>query len=371
MSPMGEAFYPTLSGKPDNHPDFTPYSPVCLYESSFSSLHSNWFMSDSDEQVSSFNIPFNYDNALITPVSLTQPLTVNTKSPYCSPREMEIKLSPSELSQELDLFSPEEEHQSDGRRSPMRYKDPHRRLHISTSDQSYPGSPCVPSPPYFGSYGVSATPSLVQSESSPTMQQSPNMHNSSSANAMNSDSRITRLPTPTQTHLRRPGEPIHIAPNPSSMEPSIHHDPFRQTALAPLHTLGIQGPVASYKPYSNPVASFPAKNHRKRKQSCQAGDILLSGDMTFEEQVLMQLTEVDRLPWKEVSVKFRERTGKDMRVPALQMRKKRLVERLRVWTPTDVHYPPPLPERQQPYHRPNANSSMTGTSFASGYSVLR
>ena len=93
--------------------------------------------------------------------------------------------------------------------------------------------------------------------------------------------------------------------------------------------------------------------------------------MTFEEQILMQLTEVDRLPWKEVAIKFKERTGKDMRVPALQMRKKRLMERLRVWTPTDVHYPPPLPDRQQLYLRPNANSSMIGTSFASGYSVLR
>jgi len=49
----------------------------------------------------------------------------------------------------------------------------------------------------------------------------------------------------------------------------------------------------------------------------------------------MQLTEVDRLPWKEVMVKYQEKTGKSLKVPALQMRKKRLVERLRVWTPSD------------------------------------
>jgi hypothetical protein len=61
--------------------------------------------------------------------------------------------------------------------------------------------------------------------------------------------------------------------------------------------------------------------------------------MSRDEQVLMRLTEVDCLPWKQVAVKFREETGKAMKVPALQMRKKRLVERLRVWTVSDVLSP--------------------------------
>jgi len=370
MSSMGEGFYSTLSVRPDHHADFTPYSAVCFYESFSTPKHLSWVLSDSEEQVSSFNIPYSYDDSLNPPSSFTQSLTVDTKSAYCSPTDMEVKLSPPELSPSVDLFSAEEEHPSDGRKSPMRYKDPHRRLHISTSNSSYPNSPCIPSPPYFGSYGVSATPSLVPSESSPTMNQSPKTLSTNLAGGSSSDSRHTRLPTPTQTPLRRPGDPIRIAPNPPSMEPSLHNDPFRQNSLAPLHSLGFQGAPAAYKPYSNAVGGFPGKNHRKRKASGQVGEILLSGDMTFEEQILMQLTEVDRLPWKEVAIKFKERTGKDMRVPALQMRKKRLMERLRVWTPTDVHNPLPLPHRQQLY-RPNANSSMTGTSFASGYSVPR
>jgi len=58
--------------------------------------------------------------------------------------------------------------------------------------------------------------------------------------------------------------------------------------------------------------------------------------MNFEEQILMDLAQVKKLPWKEVAEKFCEKTGKNMRVPALQMRRKRLVDRLRVWTPADV-----------------------------------
>jgi hypothetical protein len=65
--------------------------------------------------------------------------------------------------------------------------------------------------------------------------------------------------------------------------------------------------------------------------------------MTTEEQILMQLTEQQNLPWKEVAARFKEQTGKAMKVPALQMRKKRLVERLRVWTPSEVKYPALLP----------------------------
>lgn len=58
--------------------------------------------------------------------------------------------------------------------------------------------------------------------------------------------------------------------------------------------------------------------------------------MSSEEKVLIQLTEKENLPWKEVAIRFKEQTGKTIKVPALQMRKKRLVERLRVWTRSEV-----------------------------------
>jgi hypothetical protein len=75
---------------------------------------------------------------------------------------------------------------------------------------------------------------------------------------------------------------------------------------------------------------------RKTPEAGLEGDILLSSDLTYEEHLLLQLTEQEQLPWKEVAIRFNEKTGKVMKVPALQMRKKRLIERLRVWTDTEV-----------------------------------
>jgi len=82
---------------------------------------------------------------------------------------------------------------------------------------------------------------------------------------------------------------------------------------------------------------LPAR--RKRKSSTKDsldGEVVISTEMTGEEQILYQLAVEDKLPpWKEVAIKYKEQTGRLMNVPALQMKKKRLVERLRVWTPSD------------------------------------
>jgi hypothetical protein len=65
-----------------------------------------------------------------------------------------------------------------------------------------------------------------------------------------------------------------------------------------------------------------------------------SGDINAEEQLLLQLSGRDKLPWKEVTDKFNKATGQEKKVAALQMRKKRLLERIRVWTDTEVVHSP-------------------------------
>jgi hypothetical protein len=42
------------------------------------------------------------------------------------------------------------------------------------------------------------------------------------------------------------------------------------------------------------------------------------------------------MPWKDIAARFQTDLGKSYQIPALQMRLKRLRERMRVWTDTDV-----------------------------------
>ncbi|KAH8596759.1 hypothetical protein B0O99DRAFT_593550 [Bisporella sp. PMI_857] len=314
---MSPSFCPQRSGQRDYLSDSTPYSAV-----------------------SSFNLPVIYDSSLVTPVSMVQPLTIDTKRGYISPQEMDIKLSPSELSPEYNLFNTDEDLISNRHNKPMSHKYSTNRLRISTSENSFPPSPCIPSTPYFGSYAVSVPPLSASSHSSPGMNQSPIIHNLSVASGMSSDNRHPRLPTPVNGHFRVPGEPVRIAPTPPTLLPALQPDgrPYRQNSLSSLHSLSTALSNTSTpmdKPYPERLARLQLRRKRKSPRDSHDGEILLSGDMTHEEQVLMYYSETEKLPWKEVAVKFKEKTGKDMRVPALQMRKKRLIERLRVWTPTD------------------------------------
>ena len=59
-------------------------------------------------------------------------------------------------------------------------------------------------------------------------------------------------------------------------------------------------------------------------------------ELTEEEQLLLKLKEEENLPWKDIAARFQTDLGKSYQVPALQMRFKRLRERMRSWTETDV-----------------------------------
>ena len=59
-------------------------------------------------------------------------------------------------------------------------------------------------------------------------------------------------------------------------------------------------------------------------------------DLSDEERLLVQLKQDQNLPWKEIAKEFEDRFGRPFQVPALQMRYKRLRERLRHWTKEDM-----------------------------------
>jgi hypothetical protein len=67
------------------------------------------------------------------------------------------------------------------------------------------------------------------------------------------------------------------------------------------------------------------------------GPLVCSPDqLTAADALLVRLREDENMPWKDVAARFRAETGQDFSVAALQMRLKRLRERVRVWTDRDV-----------------------------------
>jgi hypothetical protein len=55
-----------------------------------------------------------------------------------------------------------------------------------------------------------------------------------------------------------------------------------------------------------------------------------------EDRLLIQLKDEESMPWKDIAARFQSDLGKTYQIPALQMRLKRLRERMRVWTDVDV-----------------------------------
>ena len=65
-------------------------------------------------------------------------------------------------------------------------------------------------------------------------------------------------------------------------------------------------------------------------------DLLPQPELSDEEKLLIKLKQEQNMPWKDISKEFGERLGRPYQVPALQMRYKRLKERLRTWSDQDV-----------------------------------
>ena len=75
----------------------------------------------------------------------------------------------------------------------------------------------------------------------------------------------------------------------------------------------------------------PGQKKRKRAVS-NVGPV----ELNEEEQLLLKLKDEEGLAWKDIATRFTSELGKSYQVPALQMRFKRLRERMRTWTETDV-----------------------------------
>ncbi|KAF3913712.1 hypothetical protein AA313_de0204040 [Arthrobotrys entomopaga] len=91
--------------------------------------------------------------------------------------------------------------------------------------------------------------------------------------------------------------------------------------------------IDAYPQWSSPDG-IPIQKPTKRRKSSATQPWQLSED----DRYLMKLKDEDQLPWKEIVNRFKEDGRGSHRVPALQMRLKRIKERIRQWTPEDVNH---------------------------------
>lgn len=269
-------------------------------------------------------------------------------------RDRDIKSSPSTESPDYPLFGGDaDDFGSRLSAAPMKQKDPSSHpARVPTSDSHYPTSPALfCTSPYYGAFGVSATPKTGRSAETTSPNMNPSPQNTSSS-AMSADVQRSRHATPAQS----PGQyrvhntaPILIAPNPSTMRSATRPGemPYRDglphgrhDSLTSMHSIpaSINSSGAPPHQYSEQqIAPFPARRKRKASPVQLSGDVIYQGEINHEEQVLIELSNMENVPWKEIAKRFNEETGKAMKVPALQMRKKRLCERLRTWSNCEVH----------------------------------
>ena len=125
----------------------------------------------------------------------------------------------------------------------------------------------------------------------------------------------SEFPTPNPTHSPNLARPVPIAPDPSGMNN-----------------------MRSMKRAREDDETSDLGQKRRKRAPSQSGPIELSG----EEQLLLRLKEEENLPWKDIAVRFQTDLGKTFQVPALQMRFKRLRERMRSWTENDVRSSRPV-----------------------------
>jgi len=126
--------------------------------------------------------------------------------------------------------------------------------------------------------------------------------------------------------------PSYDAPYPVS-NPS--HSPGRHQGPIPIapDPVGLRQMNALKRMREDEESSEYGQRKRKRAPS-QVG----SAELNEEEQFLLKLKEEGNLPWKDIAVRFQTDLGKSYQVPALQMRFKRLRERMRTWTEIDVRH---------------------------------
>lgn len=183
----------------------------------------------------------------------------------------------------------------------------------------------------------------------------------------------TRLSIGSHSINRPHSSPNLLQPNPVKASwtasplgihtPAIHHDPYYPTFPSLTRNARLSEPLTEFpsnylvspqprrlwasiapQPLETPRSSGTKRcreeekgitdepKRRKRSESNSSQQ----PELNEEDKLLLQLREDGATPWKDIAARFQSELGKTYQIPALQMRLKRLREKMRVWTEADV-----------------------------------
>lgn len=109
--------------------------------------------------------------------------------------------------------------------------------------------------------------------------------------------------------------------------------PQPRKAYAPIapHPAGVRRVTQLKHSLEEDEYSDGSAKRRKRSDSNTSQQ-----ELGEEDRLLLRLKDEESMSWKDIAARFQSELGKTYQIPALQMRLKRLRERLRVWTDVDV-----------------------------------
>jgi len=144
--------------------------------------------------------------------------------------------------------------------------------------------------------------------------------------------------------VSNPNMPQHFYPSPTFPQGRDHSPCMSEPAMdlsapqarrfyAPIapHPSGARTSAPKRSRDDDDEQSEQAKR-RKRSDSNTSSTM----ELGEEDRLLIQLKDDESMPWKDIAARFQSDLGKTYQIPALQMRLKRLRERMRVWTEVDV-----------------------------------
>jgi hypothetical protein len=137
----------------------------------------------------------------------------------------------------------------------------------------------------------------------------------------------------------------YSAYQPDSLQPAIKNEysTYRKGSVSPVHSSPRSG-QSPPRGIRKRTKSLPPQGIKGRKgkgrpqYSYEA--LIASGDLNEQDRVLLKLRHKDNLPWKEIEKQFNLVFGTTVKDSTLQMRKTRLINKLRVcfWTAEEVHF---------------------------------
>jgi len=174
----------------------------------------------------------------------------------------------------------------------------------------------------------------------------------------------TTMTSPAQSVSEHPFEGRVMRGDPRIFSPYSSNSPTPQASISPIVPfVQFQQGEASIQPMAAQnakplkrsqnhaeIPAFGASAKRRRsydivKRAETIAEDVIIPELSEDEKLLIELKRDRNMPWKDISKEFEERLGRPYQVPALQMRYKRLKERLRPWKEEDVRRLPPHPAR--------------------------